>query len=357
MKNIFCILSMANIAPLQFQALYQEVGSLELISKLKEEDIDSFLSLTKFRKLQIHKAFHSYDMFMEEMKTNCISFLTVLDQEYPESLKQLSDFPYILFYRGDPSLLKEFSIAIIGSRKPTAYGIFCADLFARKLSEHKIVSVSGMANGIDGISQKSTLGNNGRTVAVLGSSLTDIYPKNNVSLAEDITKNGGLVITEYHHLQRTLPHQFVARNRIISALCSGLLVIEANFKSGTMTTVDFALELGKTIFAVPGNITSSNSNGTNLLIKNGAKLTADIDDILEEYPFIQTMDDEKRKTPLLSEEESFILNLLKEDSPLYIEVICSRAKMKPNRVFSVLNLLQLKGLVSEIGNNVYLFNR
>lgn len=356
MKNIFCILSIANIDSAQFHTLREEIGGLNRIRDLKREDIDSLLSISPYRKTKLLRAFDLYERFLEEMKHDEISYLTVLDDDYPDSLKQLSDFPYILYYRGDLSLLKEFSIAVIGSRKPTAYGIFCADSFAKKLSDLDIVTVSGMAKGIDGISQKSSVNNNGKTIAVLGSSLIDIYPKTNINLARDIVSGGGLILSEYHHHQRTLPHHFVARNRIIAALCCGLLVIEANFKSGTMTTVDFALELGKNIFSVPGNITSSNSNGTNLLIKNGAKLTATVEDILEEYPFL-SFGNEKKSERSLSEEETILLELLKKESPLYIEVICYRTDMKPNRVSSILNILQMKGLVSEIGNNVYSFTQ
>lgn len=352
MKNLFCIFNLANVSPANFQRLCTEVGSLSAVADLTPSDISRLSSLSKAKKDAIINAFERYEHLIHTLEKHQISYLTLLDGRYPKSLRQLADPPYILFFQGNLDLIDEFSIGIIGSRKPTSYGIFCADLFAKKLCEYKVTTLSGMANGIDGISQKTTVNCNGKTIAVLGSSHFDIYPKTNLTLSRDIVQNKGLILSEYSPFQPTLPHQFIARNRIIAALCQGLLVIEANFKSGTMTTVDFALELGKTVFAVPGNITSVNSNGTNLLIKNGAKITTNIEDLLEEFPFFSRSETETQEEGL-SEHERAILSLLKRESPLYVELIAGRLKLQIQQVSATLNILEMKGLVSEIGNRCY----
>lgn len=353
MKDLFCVLNLANISPVNVQHMCREVGSLSDVQGLTPSDIGCLSSLSKEKKNAVINSFEKYEELMNVLEKHRISYITILDSRYPKHLRQLADPPYILFFQGDIDLIEKFSIGIIGSRKPTSYGIFCADFFAKKLCEHQVVTLSGMANGIDGISQKTTVHSNGKTIAVLGSSHTDIYPKTNLTLSRDIIENGGLILSEYSPFHPTLPHQFIARNRIIAALCQGLLVIEANFKSGTMTTVDFALELGKTVFSVPGNITSVNSNGTNLLIKNGAKLTTNIEDILEEFPFFSRSEIE-RKDEGLSEHESAILSLLKSESPLYVELISGKLKLQIQQVSATLNILEMKGLVSEIGNRCYI---
>ena len=156
---------------------------------------------------------------------------------------------------------------------------------AKELSLRKITTISGLAYGIDSISQRQTVLNKGRTIAVLGNGLDMIYPKENEKLAEEIIKNNGAIVSEYVIGTKPLKYHFPARNRIISGISDGVIVIEAKKKSGTMITVDFALEQGKEIFAFPGNITSINSEGTNELIKQGAKIITNIEDILEEYNF------------------------------------------------------------------------
>lgn len=327
MKDIFCIFSIANIDARTFQKIFEEIGTMEEIRHLTPKSVEVLSSLSYEKKKAVLDAFQQYDFFIEELKNNAISYITIDMPSYPRSLKELDDFPYILYYMGDLSLLNKFSIGIIGSRKPDTYGIYCADLFGRKLAETQIVTVSGMAGGIDGIAQKATIANGGKTIAILGSSLKDIYPKSNLSLFQRIIDTGCLVLSEYNHREKTLPYKFVARNRIISALSAGLLVIEANYKSGTMTTVDFALELGKTIFSIPGNINAPNSNGTNLLIKNGAKMTTCIEDILEEYPHFH-FSVKSKESSSLSCEENKIMALLQENSPLYIEHIAYRLSME-----------------------------
>lgn len=217
------------------------------------------------------------------MKQNNIELIHIYDKYYPEKLKIIYDKPIVLYIKGNKSILNEFSLAIIGCRDHTKYGEIVAKNISYQISKNNIVTISGLAKGIDSIAHKETLKVKGKTIAVIGSSIDNIYPEENKELAKEIIKNGGTIISEYIVGTKPQKMNFPARNRIISGMSNGVVVIEAKKKSGTMITVDFALEQGKEVFAVPGNILSKNSEGTNELIKQGAKLVTNVEDILEEF--------------------------------------------------------------------------
>lgn len=200
---------------------------------------------------------------------------------YPEKLKNINGKPRELYCLGNLELLNHKSIAVIGSRNYSNYGKRAAIEFSYNLAKENICIVSGMARGIDSFAHEATLKSKGKTIAVLGSGLDVIYPKENIKLYEDIIKNDGLIISEY--LLGTPPRKqnFPARNRIISGLSDGVLVIEARKNSGTNITVDFALEQGKDVFVIPGDIYSKTSDGTNFLIKEGAIPVTNYKDILD----------------------------------------------------------------------------
>ena len=217
------------------------------------------------------------------MKQNNIELIHIYDKYYPEKLKIIYDKPIVLYIKGNKSILNEFSLAIIGCRDHTKYGEIVAKNISYQISKNNIVTISGLAKGIDSIAHKETLKAKGKTIAVIGSSIDNIYPEENKELAKEIIKNGGTIISEYIVGTKPQKMNFPARNRIISGMSNGVVVIEAKKKSGTMITVDFALEQGKEVFAVPGNILSKNSEGTNELIKQGAKLVTNVEEILEEF--------------------------------------------------------------------------
>ncbi len=217
------------------------------------------------------------------MKQNNIELIHIYDKYYPEKLKTIYDKPIVLYIKGNKSILNKFSLAIIGCRDHTKYGEIVAKNISYEISKNNIVTISGLARGIDSIAHKETLKAKGKTIAVIGSGVDNIYPEENKELAKEIIKNGGTIISEYVVGTKAQKMNFPARNRIISGMSNGVVVIEAKKKSGTMITVDFALEQGKEVFAVPGNILSKNSEGTNELIKQGAKLVTNVEDILEEF--------------------------------------------------------------------------
>lgn len=222
------------------------------------------------------------DKYIEYMQENKIHIITIYDEEYPNKLRNIYDSPVTLYVKGNKDILNSNSIAIVGCRNCSNYGKEVSTKFAYDLAKENITIISGMAKGIDSNAHIGCLHAKGRTIAVLGSGLDRIYPKENITLYNKIISNGGAIVSEYVIGTIATRMNFPARNRIISGLSDGVIVVEAKEKSGTLITVDFALEQGKDIFVVPGNITSSNSIGTNELIKQGAKCVTSIKDILEE---------------------------------------------------------------------------
>lgn len=203
-------------------------------------------------------------------------------KEYPQKLNNIYSLPAKLYLEGDEENLNKPSIAIIGCRDASDYGKKVAFNFAYELAKKGFVIVSGLARGIDTYAHLGAIKANEKTIAVLGSGLKHIYPTENKRICKEIIEKGGTIVTEYEPSTKPLPMNFPTRNRIISGLSNGVLVVEAKQKSGTLITVDYALEQGKDVFVIPGNITSVNSCGTNELIKQGAKLVTNINEIIEE---------------------------------------------------------------------------
>lgn len=205
------------------------------------------------------------------------------EKNYPKKLQNIYAPPTSLYVLGDEQILNKPSIAIVGCRQASDYGKKVAFHFAYELAKQGIVIVSGLARGIDTCGHLGAVKANGKTIAILGSGFGHIYPAENKQLCKEIIQKGGAILTEYEPDSKPEKMHFPARNRLISGLSDGVLVVEAKEKSGTLITVDHALDQGKEVFIIPGNITSNNSYGTNELIKQGAKLVTKIEDILEEF--------------------------------------------------------------------------
>ncbi|MET1178005.1 DNA-processing protein DprA [Peribacillus simplex] len=216
----------------------------------------------------------------EDSQIHC---LTIFDDEYPFLLKQIFDPPWVLYYKGDKKLLtRKNTLGVVGTRKPTSYGLEALKSILLPLVKKKFVIISGVAAGIDAESHKITLKEGGDTIGVLGGGLMQIYPKSNVTLAEEIV-NKGLLISETPPEMKAEPWMFPLRNRIISGLSQGVFVVEAKERSGSLITAQAALEHGREVFALPGNVTSLESLGTNQLISDGAKLVLSSRQIEEEF--------------------------------------------------------------------------
>lgn len=216
----------------------------------------------------------------EYMQKNNIKMITFQDEKYPLRLKKISNPPVVLYIKGDITILQSRALAMIGCRLCTEYGKTVAKHISYDLAKNNVTVISGLARGIDAYSHMGAIAGKGKTIAVVGNGLDIVYPYENKVLAEKIIETGGAIISEYIVGTRPEKKNFPERNRIISGLSEGIIVVEAREHSGTFITVDYALEQGKEVYAVPGNITSSNSEGTNELIKEGAKLITNVQDIL-----------------------------------------------------------------------------
>lgn len=222
---------------------------------------------------------------IEYMQKNNIDIININENDYPQLLKQIYDAPISLYIKGDKKILNNKSIAIVGCREASEYGKKVAKYFAYNLTQNKFNIISGLAKGVDSFAHIGSIcaGNKedyGKTIAVIGNGLDSIYPSENIQLAKKIIKNGGAIISEYPLGTKPDKMNFPARNRIISGMSNGVVVVEAKEKSGTLITVDFALEQGRDVFVVPGNINSNNSVGTNDLIKQGAKIVTTYNDVI-----------------------------------------------------------------------------
>lgn len=221
--------------------------------------------------------------YIEYLNKNDIKLITIFDERYPEKLRNIFDPPIVLYAKGNVDLLNKLGIAVVGCRLSTNYGNNISTQFSYILSKYNINVISGLARGIDASSHMGALKANGNTIAVVGSGLDIIYPYENKYLFTEIIEKGGLIISEYVPGTKPLPKNFPQRNRIISGISNGVLVVEAKEKSGSLITVEFALEQGKEVYVVPGNINSKNSIGTNELIKQGAKMVTSVSEILEDF--------------------------------------------------------------------------
>lgn len=251
-----------------YQLSYQELMKVESIGEVLARAITD----DKI-KMQLPK-------HIEYMEKNGIEIVSILDEEYPKVLKEIYDPPISLYCKGDKTILGKKSIGIVGCRDASEYGKKAAKYFAYQLAKENVVIVSGLARGIDSYAHIGNICAQGKTIAVIGNGLDRIYPEENTMLAQRIVKEGGVIVSEYPLGTKPNKMNFPARNRIISGLSTGILVVEAKKKSGTLITVDFALEQGKDVFVVPGNIDSINSVGTNDLIKQGAKMVTHYSDII-----------------------------------------------------------------------------
>lgn len=281
--------------------------------------------------------------------------ITMQDGRYPEALRSIPDPPVVLYCRG--KLEKNaVCIAIVGSRRATQYGLDIAAKLSRELAGHGVTIVSGMARGIDSKAHSGALENGGKTIAVLGCGVDIVYPSENLELMKKICRCGA-VISEYLPGTPPMAFNFPARNRIISGLSQGIAIVEANEKSGSLITADFALEQGRDVYAVPGNINSSNSQGTNRLIRDGAKVVTNAGDILDELKIshgdmnylcnIRNIPDS-----IMGNDEKSIAQRL-QNGPAHIDTIARDCGISIQLASSVLVMLELSGFIEQLPGKYY----
>ena len=265
------------------------------------------------------------------------------DHRFPEFLKNINNPPESLYCIGDVGLLNKPAVAVVGARKCSEYGRQVALKIGEMLAFNDIVTVSGMADGIDAAAHLGALKNGGETIAVLGQGVDICYPKSNMQLYKRIIKEG-LIISEYPPGTGPKPYFFPQRNRIISAISNAVAVVEASSGSGSLITAEIAAEQGKEIIAVPGNINSTYSIGCNKLIADGAEIMTVPEDILRIIGIEPRMRSEELDN--MGEDEIAIFNLLKKEGELSLEYLCKILKKEPSKVSGIITVMELKGLVS-----------
>ena len=275
------------------------------------------------------------------------------DKEYPKKLLKISDAPEQLYVLGDESLLNKKSIAIIGSRDCTMYGYEQAKKFAKELAKQDICIVSGMAIGIDSAAHIGSKGEIGKTIAVLGSGFNNIFPEENKELFYEILKQGGCIITEYEPDVEPAHENFPSRNRIVSGLSEGVLVVEARHRSGTSITAKFAKKQGKKIFCIPSNLEVTTGVGTGRLIQEGAKLVLSPNDVLLELGITEEKEEFIEEPEVeVNEEYKDVYDVLSR-IPINVNEICKKINKSIVEVNTTLTMLELEGLVKQVGVNEF----
>lgn len=296
-----------------------------------------------------------WDKTVKLMEEKKIFYTTILDDDYPEPLKEIYSPPLILFYRGKLPLRRLHStLAVVGTRRADNYGRYICSKLSRELAAKGVIIVSGLAYGIDTIAHKSTLDVGGTTLAVMATGCDQIYPPENTKMAEAIIEKGA-ILSEYQPGIAAQRYYFPQRNRIISGLSRGTLVVQGKQNSGAMLTAKFANDQGKEIFAVPGNINNQLSEGPNYLIKNGATVVTKMEDIFETYAnggYVEQL----TIFPELNKVESAIYEYLKsEDRPVHLDEIFIKMRMNISKLSMILMNLELKGVVKSLPGNKYIY--
>ena len=290
---------------------------------------------------------------LEEQLTKInINYITFADDQYPILLKEIFSPPSVLYIKGEYPKNYHLVLSVVGTRKTSIYGRHTTPQLIKPVTENGINIVSGLALGIDTIAHQSCIEAGGQTIAVLGCGLDRIYPSTNHILAEKIISTGGCIISEYPPGTEPFKQHFPARNRIIAGLSKATLIIEGDYKSGSMITAKFALEYNRDVLAVPGNITNKTSQGTNQLIKKGAYLIQCFNDILELYYLPNDLKNENLNNKTLTSDEKILLNTLAIE-PLHIDEIIQACKLNTSTANATLILLEMKGYVKNLGDDKF----
>jgi len=341
---------MEKIGPVKARALVAALGSPQAVFSASELDLTGIKGIGAKLACSIVEQQARLDPIAESERAEKmgVRIVTELDEEYPSSLKEMHDPPLALYLLGSIEKRDRHAIAVVGSRRCTHYGLQVADRLSYQLAQTGFTIVSGLARGIDQAGHSGALKAGGRTLAVLGSALDCLYPPEAAGLAEKIAENGA-VISEFPMGREADRTTFPYRNRIISGLSMGVLVVEASRKSGALMTADAAVDQGRSVFVVPGRIDAPTARGSNALLKQGARLVDDVRDIVEEFEFlfgVECAKAEKSSAPKLelSEEEGRIVQALVADEK-DVDVLSRETDLKSSRLSVLLLGLEMKGVL------------
>ncbi len=346
------------IGPARLRALLDHFGTLEAAWHAEASELQAAgLDRRALANLLAARRALDLDRELERLQRAGVTVLTWEDQGYPARLREINAPPPVLYLRGSLAPDDEWAVAVVGTRHPSAYGLEMARELAGGLARSHITVISGLARGIDSEAHHAALAAGGRTIAILGSGLDRVYPPENVGLARQIVASGA-VASEYPFGTKPEAGNFPARNRIISGLSLGTLVVEAGETSGALITAQYALEQGRETFAVPGSALSRRSAGTNRLVQSGeAKLVMDVQDILEELNLTMLAQQvEVRQIVPENDVEARLLACLSSE-PTHIDELGRSAALPIAQVSSALSLMELKGMVHRVGAMSYALAR
>lgn len=349
-KYYIWLKSIPGIGEKRFFGLKDYFGSPEKVWNASKEELQRIPGMEKLADSVFSSQYREKaEEYMNNLNKNGIRLISIEDSEYPGILKNIHAPPQIIYIKGCMNLFNLSAIAIVGARRATSYGTDMARRLARELAFRGITVISGMARGVDTYAHKGTLEAGGKTIAVMGCGIDIAYPPENSKLMEKVCQSGA-VISEYGMGVKPFAPNFPARNRIISGLSKGVVVIEAGEKSGSLITADLALEQGREVFAVPGNADSNFSKGTNSLIKQGAKLVTSVEDILEEFEELKNIKiKNKRNEDLkgLSEDERKLIESL-DAGPVHIDMLSRATGYTAQKINTMLMMLELKGVIKQL---------
>ncbi len=345
------------IGAARLRALLDHFGALEAAWKAPADalryaglDRRSLANLLKARnELDLDKELRRLDQFR-------VQVLTWDDPDYPRNLQEIYNPPPVLYVRGQIDKRDEWAVAVVGTRRASVYGKEAARAMGSGLAQAGVTVVSGLALGIDSVAHRACLDAGGRTIAVLGSGVDVVYPSQNRHLAADIVQRGA-VVSEYALGTRPEARNFPPRNRIISGLTLGTVVVEADIGSGARITADFAAEQGREVFAVPGNVFARNSRGTNRLIQDGAKLVCDVGDVLEELNLTMVSEQAQARAVIPDNETEATLLAHLSGEPRHVDDLRRAVQLPIAQVSSTLALMELKGMVRQVGGMNYVIAR
>ncbi len=369
LKNLMILNNIPLIGPVRIKRLLDFFGSASNVLSASIEDLVQVeginLSIAKSI-LSYKNKFNPYKE-IETLKNNDVNLIPYYDQNYPEALKYLTDPPILLYVKGEIKPSDLISISIVGTRKPTTYGKLVVEHLIKGLAKYNLTIISGLAYGIDTLAHEYAIKYGLRTIAVLGNGLGVYYPQANRKLQQGIPSYGA-VISEFSYFSKPSKSTFPQRNRIIAALSLGTVVVEADIKSGALITAKFAAELGKDVFAVPGSIFSKQSMGANYLIKNGAKLVTEAEDIVEEIKHISDLFKQRlsnlKQIPSkklqvlednLSENAKRVLDIISlEPEGIHIDKLQNISNIEMPVLMQIIFELQLASKVKEMPGKIYI---
>ena len=341
------------IGAVRMQALMRYFGNLEVAWKAPPIELArAGLGLKVIERIVQARQSVDLEMIWAKIEAQGIKILTWEDETYPQRLKEIDQPPPVLYIRGDYSPDDLFAVAIVGTRRVTAYGRQITEELAAYLAAHGITVISGLARGVDAIAHQTALKAGGRTIGVLGSGVDKIYPPEHRGLAEKMMESGA-ILSDYAPGTPPDASNFPPRNRIISGLSLAVVVIEAGETSGALITAEFAAEQGREVFAVPGSILAPQSKGTNKLIQNGALPLLSVNDLMQVLDLTR-MGEQKtaRKVIPTDETEARLMNVLSEE-PVHIDEIRNQTELPIEKVSATLALMELKGMVRQVGGMNY----